>query len=428
MVSVQSNVDWQSTKNTMLERNRHMFNNSDMSDISFTWAGSDKTFYAHKYVLGTSSAVFHAMFYGGLAVKNSIVHLSDTDEESLEQFLRFLYTEECTLTADNVASIMYLAQKYIIPLLNKKCVNFLLENLNLENVLDVLEQAVRFDEKELEKRCWNVIEYNTRKVVASDSFNNINQTTLAKLLKRNKLNIPEVELFQAVLQWIDFQCSRKNLEPTGENRRSIISKAIYAFRFFGITQAEFIQNVSKSGLLTVEEMIPIHEKFLGIDSPALKWKLPNRKPGNIDRFSRFSRKAKDPLNTWGYHGTPDCLCFSVNQEVSLLGVRLFGDQDESKYHVTFEVKDAKVTGSYISERNQDDIPGFDVLLNEPVILKQNEVVTLSATIKGPRSYYGKNGSPSVTLEGVTATFGDSPSTNNGTCPDRGQFDEIILDI
>ncbi|CAB3984990.1 BTB POZ domain-containing 6-like [Paramuricea clavata] len=397
MVSVQSNVDWQSTKNTILERNRHMFNNSDMSDISFTWAGSDKTFYAHKYVLGTSSAVFHAMFYGGLAVKNSIVHLSDTNEESLEQFLRFLYTEECTLTADNVVAIMYLAQKYIIPLLNKKCVNFLLENLNLENVLDVLEQAVRFDEKELETRCWNVIEYNTRKVVASDSFNNISQKTLAKLLMRDKLNIPEVELFQAVLQWIDFQCSRKNLEPTGENRRCIISKAIYAFRFFGITQAEFIQNVSKSGLLTVEEMIPIHEKFLGIDSPALKWKLPNRKPGNIDR----------------------CPC--------LVFVR-FGDQDESKYQVTLEVKEAKVTGSYISERNQDDIPGFDVMLNEPVILKQNEVVTLSATIKGPRSYYGKNGSPSVILEGVTATFGDSPSTNNGTCPDRGQFDEIILDI
>jgi BTB/POZ domain-containing protein 3/6 len=97
MASVQSNMDWQSTKNTILERNRHMFNNSDMSDISFTCEASDKTFYAHKYVLSTSSAVFHAMFYGGLAEKDSIVHLSDTNEESLEQFLRFLYTEECTL-------------------------------------------------------------------------------------------------------------------------------------------------------------------------------------------------------------------------------------------------------------------------------------------------------------------------------------------
>ena len=114
MASVQSNVYWQSTKNTILERNRHMFNNSDMSDINFTCKGSDKTFYAHKYVLGTSSAVFYAMFYGELAVKDSTVHLFDTNEESLEQFLRFLYTEECTLTADNVVMIMYHSKKYIV--------------------------------------------------------------------------------------------------------------------------------------------------------------------------------------------------------------------------------------------------------------------------------------------------------------------------
>jgi hypothetical protein len=42
------------------------------------------------------------MFYGGLAEKDSI----DTNEESLEQFLRFLYTEECTLTGDSVVATM----------------------------------------------------------------------------------------------------------------------------------------------------------------------------------------------------------------------------------------------------------------------------------------------------------------------------------
>ncbi|CAB4015358.1 BTB POZ domain-containing 6-like [Paramuricea clavata] len=300
-----------------------------MSDISFTCEGSDKIFYAHKYVLSTSSAVFHAMFYGGLAVEDSIVHLSDTNEESLEQFLRFLYTEECTLTADNVVATMYLAKKYIIPSLNVKCVNFLLENLNPENVLDVLEEATRFDEKKLEKRCWKIIESRTGKVVASDSFNNTSQTTLAKLLKRDKLKIPEVELFQAVLKWIDFQCSRKNLETTGENRRSIIGEGIYDFRFFGMSQIEFIQHVSKSGLLTSGELVAISNRYIGIDSPALKSNLPNRKPETVVRFSRFSRKAEELRDTWLYSHTPDRLCFSVNEEVSLFGVRLFGDQDGS---------------------------------------------------------------------------------------------------
>jgi BTB/POZ domain-containing protein 3/6 len=334
------------TENCKLERNRHMFNNSDMSDISFTCEGSDKTFYAHKYVLATSSAVFHAMFYGGLAVKDSIVHLSDTNEESLEQFLRFLYTEECTLTGDNVVATMYLAKKYIIPSLNKKCVNFLLENLNPENALDVSEQAARFDEKKLEKRCWKVIEYKTGNVVASDSFNNISQTTLAKLLKRDILKIAEVELFQAVLKWIDFQCSRKNLEPTGDNRRSIIGEAIYDFRFFDMSQKDFVEHVSKSGLLTSDELVPIYEEFLGINSPALKLKkLPNRKQAGIVRYSRFLAVQGTKLvgyGDWLCGSIPDRLRFSVNKEVSLLGVRLFGDQNESKYQVTFEVKKPKL--------------------------------------------------------------------------------------
>ena len=432
MASVQSNVDWQSTKNTILERNRHMFNNSDMSDIGFTCEGSDKTFYAHKYVLATSSAVFHAMFYGGLAVKDSIVHLSDTNEESLEQFLRFLYTEECTLTADNVVAIMYLAQKYIIPSLNEKCVNFLLENLNPENVLDVLKQATRFDEKELEKRCWNVIESNAGEVVASDSFNNISQTTLAKLLKRDELNIPEVKLFEAVLKWIDFQCSRMNLKPTSENRRSIIGEAIYDFRFFGMSQKEFVEHVSKSGLLTSDELVPIYEKFLGMNSPALKLnKLPNRKQAGIVRYSRFPAgqgTKRLGYGYWLYGSKPDRLRFSVNKEVSLLGVRLFGDKNESKYQVTFEVKEAKVTGTYTTARNEDDVPGFDVMLKKPIVLKQNELVTISAIIDGPGSCYGDNGSVRVTLKGATVTFNDDPSSNNGTSTYYGQFHEIILAI
>ena len=90
----QSDQDWQLTKKTVLERNSHMFNNPLMSDIKFTSEESKrKYFYAHKYVLATSSPVFYAMFYGDLAEKNSVIHLEDADEESLEAFLRYLYTQ-----------------------------------------------------------------------------------------------------------------------------------------------------------------------------------------------------------------------------------------------------------------------------------------------------------------------------------------------
>ena len=288
-------VDWQSTKKSVSERNRHMFNNSDMSDISFTCEGSDKILYAHKYVLGTSSAVFRAMFYGDLAEKNSIVHLSDTDVKSLEEFLRFLYTDECNLTTDNGVSVMYLSKKYIVPSLTEKCVNNLESSIKAENVMSILEQATHFDESKLEMSCWEFIKSNTKQAVASTDFNNVSQKTLASLLRLNELNIVEVELFRAVLKWSDFQCSKKHMESdfrcskkdveaTRESRRSVIGDAIYDLRFLAMDEKEFSLNVATSGLLTAEEIVPIYTKFNGIYSPGLKWKLSEKRSMN-DKIS-----------------------------------------------------------------------------------------------------------------------------------------------
>ena len=287
MATVQSEVDWQSTKKTVSDRNRHMLNNSEMSDVSFTCQGSHKIFYAHKYVLGTSSAVFKAMFYGDLAENNSVLHLSDTDEKSLDEFLRFLYTDECNLTTDNVVSVIYLSKKYIVPALTEKCVAVLESNMKYENVTSILEQAMHFNEQKLETKCWEFIELNTKRTVASEDFNNISQKTLANLLKRDQLNIPEVDLFRAVIKWIDYQDSEfekdANQKVTRRSRRSAIGDSIYDVRFLAMTEREFAQNVATSGLLTAEEMIPIYNKFNDVDSPELKWKL-SKKRSNGGHF------------------------------------------------------------------------------------------------------------------------------------------------
>ena len=107
---------------------------------------------------------------------------------------------------------------------------------------------------------------------------------------------------------------------------------------------------------------------------------------------------------------------------------MLGDQGGSEYQATFEIKEARVIGSYTSQRNEDDVPGFDVMLKEPVPLEQNEVVTLSTTIKGPNSYRCENGFSSVRLKNVSVTFIDAPEPNNETSSISGQFHELILAI
>ena len=64
---------WQSTKPSLRERSKFIFNNDLFSDVKFTVrttdGGSESMQFipAHKLVLSISSPVFEAMFYGELA-------------------------------------------------------------------------------------------------------------------------------------------------------------------------------------------------------------------------------------------------------------------------------------------------------------------------------------------------------------------------
>ena len=472
MASSQPETDWQSTKTTVSERNRHMFNNSDMSDISFTCEGSDKIFYAHKYVLGISSAVFHAMFYGDLAEKNSVVHLSDTDENSFEEFMRFLYTDKCNLTTDNVISVMYLSKKYIVPSLTEYVTIKLIRSITPGNVLDILEQTINFEEKELEKTCWEAIEWRTSDIVEAANFVNIKQTTLASLLKRNHLNVSEINLFQAVLRWINHQCLQKGLALTTNNRRSVIGDAVYDLRFLALSEEEFAKHVSQSGLLTTDEIVPIYENFNKLESPLLKWKLSERKKEKEETFvstnetirvSRFSvysisdpyQKPVSRSRSWQYYGTNsfnpmdgddrDYLSFSVDRCALFLGVRLFSavpvvqtvrPTTPSGYDVHLKVSVGNIGSCETSGRNYygqslkgHSVPGFDVMLKSPILVQRNQIVKISASIRGPPSVYGRCGKSTIKVRGVTVNFSDSSGPyNTRTCVSQGQFHEIILSV
>ena len=419
-------ADWQSTKKTVLERSCHMFNNPFMSDIKFTCESSKKQFYAHKYVLGTSSAVFHAMFYGELAETKAIVHLSDTDEESFEQFLHFLYTDECNLTADNVMSVMYISKKYIVPSLTEKCVTILEDSLDPKNVLRILEQARHFDEAELEGKCLKLVESKIDEVVNSEAFTDISQNTLACILKQDDFNIPEVQLFQAVLKWCDKQCSNNKLEVSGKNRREMLQDAVYDIAFLSMSETDFAKSVHLSGLLSADEIASVYGKMNGIELPCSNWK---KRRQNFTKIARFlSLNVKNPHTWWSYSGQPDELSFSVSRKVFFYGVHLFGDKNGSQYKVVLNVDGKELANdSFTSKIGEDGIAGYDVLLSSPVTVEKDKTVTISATISGPISCYGECGILNVEREGLTVSFYNANQEfTNGTSQSNGQFYKILI--
>lgn len=88
----------------MRERNAVMCNNALMADVYFN-VGADigeevRQIPAHKYVLSTSSTVFYAMFYGGLAEPRDVIDVPDVEPEAFLAMLRYMgwdYGRRCKM-------------------------------------------------------------------------------------------------------------------------------------------------------------------------------------------------------------------------------------------------------------------------------------------------------------------------------------------
>ena len=292
--------DWQTSRNTVVQRNAYMFDNELMSDVSFTCGESTRIFYAHKYVLATSSAVFFAMFYGDLAQKEFPIRIEDTDDGSFERFLRFLYTDDCEITAENAIGVMYLAKKYLIPSLTEKCV--LKVNINPRNVFPVLEQAMQFDEKKLEAKCWDIVSKETLECIKDKEFCNIKFKTLNTLLKKRSLQINEVDLFKAVLTWVDSECARKGIkiEENKTSRRRLLGDSVYDIYFLQMSQEDFAKFVPSSGILTETEVISIFQSFSGLQVSDSKWKKEKERTSGIVASRRYGQSH--PRGTGGLLG------------------------------------------------------------------------------------------------------------------------------
>ena len=170
MAAVEEN--WQSKCSAIAQRTTFIFNTELLSDVKFavpaSTGESKKVIPAHKFVLAISSPVFYAMFYGQMADTKDSIELPDCEYESLLEMFRYLYSDKVNLSGSNVMQVLYLANKYMVPSLAEKYAEYLRRNLKASNVFCILSHAQKFEDKDLEDRCWEVIEENTEEAVTSD--------------------------------------------------------------------------------------------------------------------------------------------------------------------------------------------------------------------------------------------------------------------
>ena len=269
-----SNTKWQS--NTLVERNKYMYNNSFTSDVKFTFGNnqSGEVFFAHKYVLATSSPVFYEILYSKSGKNITDIHLPHSDNETVADFFGFLYKEKCP-TATNVAKglqVLHLVLQYQVTSFDTTCKNYL--KPTAQDTFTFLEQFLELKAERYISTCFDYIDTFADGYFTSEYFLNIKLGTLDVLLRRDTLDYREVKLFKAVVKWVDHQCSLQNLETSYENRRKILGNVIYNIRFLLMTLDEFTTDVIGVDILNDQESIGIIKTITGHLVQDLIWDSP----------------------------------------------------------------------------------------------------------------------------------------------------------
>ena len=433
--------NWQTKRSNIVERTTFIFNNKLLSDVNFVVpvstgeCESKKVIPANKFVLAISSPVFYAMFYGQMAETTDSIELPDCDYESLLELFRYLYSDQVNLSGGNVMQVLYLANKYIVPSLAEKCTAYLRDNLEASNVFCILPHAQKFEDKDLEDRCWEVIEKQTQGAVTSDEFATVERSVVESVVKRERLNVTEVELFKAVDRWVTKESERQGIPLDSDAKRRILGETIVkSVRFPLMSQKEFVSVVFDSNILTFSEISDVMKHYSGV----LTTSLPFLEAPRIARFYQCKRfvKVNSESNLWGYLGSSaDRIHLTVNKPIKLHGVQHFGSEG-GEYVVSTEVKDSldrsslvKQSGSYTSEKDKTSAYyGYVVLFDHPVSLVENKEYELVSLIKGPSSCYGEDGQTPIEAEGVQFVLRSSPVSSNGTSDTKGQFPAFVFSL
>ncbi|XP_065102598.1 BTB/POZ domain-containing protein 2a isoform X1 [Paramisgurnus dabryanus] len=429
--------NWQATKSTVKERFAFLFNNEVLSDVHFLVGKGMgvQRIPAHRFALAVGSAVFDAMFNGGMATTSTEIELPDVEPAAFLALLKFLYSDEVQIGPETVMTTLYTAKKYAVPALEAHCVEFLKKNLRADNAFMLLTQARLFDEPQLASLCLENIDKNTADALAAEGFTDVDLDTLVAVLERDTLGVREVRLFGAAVRWAEAETQRQQLQPTPENKRRVLGKALTLIRFPLMTIEEFAAGPAQSGILTDREVVSLFLHFTVNPKPHVEFIDRPRcclrgKECSITRFSQVESR-------WGYSGTSDRIRFSVNRRIFVVGFGLYGSiHGPTDYQVNIQIihtDSNTVLGQNDTGFSCDGTAStFRVMFKEPVEILPSVNYIACATLKGPDSHYGTKGMRKVTHEAPATgtktcfTFCYAAGNNNGTSVEDGQIPEVIF--
>ncbi|XP_053398271.1 BTB/POZ domain-containing protein 6-like [Mercenaria mercenaria] len=479
---------WHDNK-SLIECNSYMLAQEIGCDVTLIVGEIQESIQAHSFVLSSRSAKFADILAVEKHNASKLVVIPDARPDIFRLLLRYgigctrrisgrdrqttyLYTDYIELSVDRAAALIPVTSVYGPTSLKTACFNFLLSEMNADNVCVTLEHAHTFNERGTYDRCMHFIFVNAVDVLKSPNFEKLCRECVENIVKSDDLNAKEFLVFEAITFWARRKCSQKRLQPTDVNIRKILDKLIFHVRFATMDVLEFTQKISHSEILDREEKISLYQFFHGeihklppqfnksnrrvyvvnhdlvtralgkseireylpdilpkAGFPVIPYKHTEKYEANlpIKKVIRFQGVNKN----WHITG-PDAIGFRVSTPVCVRGVQMFGPSVcQETVHVDVVIYDChgdivcREEKTIISEKS---IKVYDVILTSPVHVPAGRTFTLQLTIRGKPTYvyYGINGLDFVKKDGVNFQFFKSNKSLNGTDITIGQIPTILF--
>ncbi|XP_071042731.1 speckle-type POZ protein-like [Parasteatoda tepidariorum] len=154
---------------------------SKFTDVELVVEG--ESFYAHRFILSARSSVFKNMFQTDtFKSKNGRVEITNVDVESMDDFLKYLYTGSLDeLDFDDAIKLFVAADNYMIPELKKECVTRLKKNVTPSNVCDLMNLSKTHQDETLKSAVEDCLYSHADEILASEEWKKlvINDVSLA---------------------------------------------------------------------------------------------------------------------------------------------------------------------------------------------------------------------------------------------------------
>ncbi|XP_027693882.1 BTB/POZ domain-containing protein 19 isoform X2 [Vombatus ursinus] len=285
------------------------------SDVRFLVGQDRREVLAHRCLLSSRCDYFRQLLSAenpvGGAPEEPVV-LADVPPEAFLTVLEFLYTNSITLDRRTVLEVLISSLEYGLSELRevggwggrlampgmgreyslynwslsnmvlksedhrlKLCVEFVVQNLDMELVCEALQVAVTFGLRQLREKCLNFIERHAQDVLRTPAFHELSPAALLAVLHSDHLAVDEVELVAATRHWA--RVSSAVLEqPMGQVAQAVVGELRLPL-------------LSPSELSSLEEQNRV-EPFIPMEQIAEAWKYHALSRGEATRGIQGRRR------------------------------------------------------------------------------------------------------------------------------------------